>query len=204
MGATRTRRGSRSSNRSIQAGVMGRGGAAPSRRTATATASAAKSELAALKAEAGGVRALGEQLTRVLAQKEALAETVVARVAAVEAALAEKDMETKKELDEVRQELLKNMEKIENDRDRISREYQEERKRAEDKMKAMEASLAEEKQARLDRQNEIEKLQRMMEENTRASAEERQQWMRRMEDLQSKQRGGGLFGRIGRFIDSLF
>ena len=56
-----------------------------------AEASAAKSELAALKAEAGGVRALGEQLTRVLAQKEALAETIVARVAAVEAALAEKD-----------------------------------------------------------------------------------------------------------------
>ena len=56
-----------------------------------AEASAAKSELAALKAEAGGVRALGEQLTRVLAGKEALAETVVARVAAVEAALAETD-----------------------------------------------------------------------------------------------------------------
>ena len=56
-----------------------------------AEASAAKSELAALKAEAGGVRALGEQLTRVLAQKEALADTLVARVAAVEAVLAEKD-----------------------------------------------------------------------------------------------------------------
>ena len=56
-----------------------------------AEAAAAKSELAALKAEAGGVRALGEQLTRVLAQKEALAETLVARVAALEAALAEQD-----------------------------------------------------------------------------------------------------------------
>ena len=37
------------------------------------------------------MRALGEQLTRVLAQKEALADTLVARVAAVEAVLAEKD-----------------------------------------------------------------------------------------------------------------
>ena len=56
-----------------------------------AEAGAAKAELAALKAEAGGVRGLGEQLTRVLGQKEALAESLVARVAGLEAALAAAD-----------------------------------------------------------------------------------------------------------------
>ena len=53
---------------------------------------AARADLATLKAEAAGpVRALGEQLTRVLAQKEALAESLLARIAALEAELAARD-----------------------------------------------------------------------------------------------------------------
>ncbi|HVH03145.1 MAG TPA: hypothetical protein VM891_09425, partial [Amaricoccus sp.] len=56
-----------------------------------AEAGAAKAELAALRAEAGGVRGLGEQLTRVLAQKEALAETLVARLTGLESELAARD-----------------------------------------------------------------------------------------------------------------
>ena len=59
--------------------------------TQIAEAGAAKAELAALKAETGATRALGEQLTRVLAQKEALAETLVARMAALESDHAARD-----------------------------------------------------------------------------------------------------------------
>jgi len=52
---------------------------------------AARSELAALKAAAGAGSALAEQLARLHAQKEALAEALVGRIAAVEAAVAARD-----------------------------------------------------------------------------------------------------------------
>ena len=52
---------------------------------------AARSELAALKAASGAGAALAEQLARLHAQKEALAEALVGRVAAVEAAVAARD-----------------------------------------------------------------------------------------------------------------
>ncbi|KAJ3559128.1 hypothetical protein NM688_g527 [Phlebia brevispora] len=150
--------------------------------------------------------AAGEELDKELAE---LARKHAQQLAEIqqemEEALEAKDMETKKELEQVRLELEKNMQKIENDRDRLSREYQEERKKAEEKMRAVEAALEEEKRLRTERQQEIERLTKMMEENTRASAEERAQWARRIQDLEnSLSHGGGLFSRIGRWIDSLF
>ncbi|KAJ3559130.1 hypothetical protein NM688_g525 [Phlebia brevispora] len=119
-------------------------------------------------------------------------------------ALAAKDMETKKELEEVRQDLLKSMEKIENDRDRISREYEEQKSKADAKMREVEAALAAERQAGIERQNEIQTVMTRMDEDKRASAAERVQWEARILELQHKQRGGGFFGRVGRFLDSLF
>ncbi len=58
---------------------------------ALAEQAAGRSEIAKVRAEAEGpVRGLGEQLARLHAQKEALAEALVARVAALESALGER------------------------------------------------------------------------------------------------------------------
>ena len=57
----------------------------------TTEAGATRTELAALRAEAGAARALGEQLGRLLAQKDGLAETLVTRLAALESDLVARD-----------------------------------------------------------------------------------------------------------------
>ncbi|KAF7789639.1 hypothetical protein EIP86_000585 [Pleurotus ostreatoroseus] len=150
--------------------------------------------------------AAGEELDRELAElARKHAEQLAEIQKEMEEALAAKDMETKRELEEVRKELERNMEKIESDRDRISREYQEERQKAEAKMREVEAALAEEKRLREERQAEIARLSRMMEENAKASAEERAAWARRISEMERQMsRGGGLFSKIGRWLDSVF
>lgn len=148
--------------------------------------------------------AAGEELDRELAElARKHAEQLAEIQQDMEEALAMKDMQTKKELDQVRQELLQNMEKIENDRDRISREYKEERARAEAKMREVEVALAEEKKLREERQKEIDRLSRMMEENTRASAEERAAWAKRISEMEG-QLNRGIFTKVGRWLDSVF
>lgn len=135
--------------------------------------------------------AAGEELDRELmemARKHA--EQLAEIQAEMKDALAAKDIETQKELAEVRQELLSGMEKIEHDRDRISREYQEERKNADNRMREMETALEMEKQARAERQNEIERLMRLMDENQAASAAERAEWQRQIQELKDRGDGG--------------
>lgn len=148
--------------------------------------------------------AAGEELDRELMEMARKHAEQLAEVQAdMQEALAARDVETQKELDEVRQELLTNMQQIEHDRDRISREYQEERQKADDRMREVEAALEIEKQGREERQKEIERLSLMMQENQRASAAERAEWMMQIQRLASG-RKRGFFGRIGSFIDSLF
>lgn len=136
--------------------------------------------------------AAGEELDRELmemARKHA--EQLAEIQAEMKDALAAKDIETQKELAEVRQELLSGMEKIEHDRDRISREYQEERKNADNRMREMETALEMEKQARAERQKEIERLMRLIDENQAASAAERAEWQRQIQELKDRGDGGG-------------
>ncbi|PSR78109.1 hypothetical protein PHLCEN_2v7573 [Hermanssonia centrifuga] len=148
--------------------------------------------------------AAGEELDRELA---ALAKKHMEQLAEVqkemEEALATKDMETKKELEEVRNDLMKNMEKIENDRDRLSREYAEEKKRADAKMKEIETALEAEKESRAQRQIEIKRLTREMQENQRATTAQREEMRKEIQRLQNQPRRG-FFSRIGHAIDSLF
>jgi energy-coupling factor transporter ATP-binding protein EcfA2 len=150
----------------------------------------------------------GVELDRELAEmakkhKEELAEVMND----MEEALATKDMETKKELEEVRESLLKNIQNIENDRERLSKEYERDRQQAEEKLRTMEADLEEEKRLRAERQKEIDGLQTRMNQQVEASAAERAQWESRMDELrreQSRRRRRGLFGAIGAAIDSIF
>lgn len=118
-------------------------------------------------------------------------------------AIAEKDMETKKELEQVRQELENNMRQIETDRDRLSREYAQEKERADERMKEVMAALEVEKAERLERQKEIARLQDRLDNDAKASAEERERMRQMIERLESR-RSGGFFSKIGRGIDRLF
>lgn len=117
-------------------------------------------------------------------------------------AIAEKDLETKEELEAVRKELEDNMRQIEADRDRLSREYRQEQARADWEMNALKAALEAEKAERVERQKETERLKEQLAHDTQASAEERAQMMRRIEELQ--QGIGGYFAKLGRHIDRLF
>ena len=108
------------------------------------------------------------------------------------AALAEKDMQTKAELDAVRTELMDTINKIEGDRDRLSKEYEEEKKKANQRVAALEASLEEEKSAREARAQEIAELRRTMNNNANATATERANLQKRIAELERrKSRGGG-------------
>ena len=150
--------------------------------------------------------AAGEELNRELAamQKKHLAELAEIQ-REMEEALAAKDMETKEELEKVRQDLLRNVEKIENDRERLSKEYADERAKADAKVREIEEALQAEKDARAERQNEIERLGKEI-ENTRAhNAQERAMMNQQLEEMRrANRRRGGFFSAIGRGIDSLF
>ena len=123
----------------------------------------------------------------------------------MEEALLLKDEETKKELEAVRADLLKNMEKIESDRDRLSQEFAQEKARADERVRKIQEDLDAEKAAREERQQEILKLTTEMENNRALNAREREQMNSQLENLKSQvNRGGGFFARIGRAIDRLF
>ena len=100
------------------------------------------------------------------------------------AALAEKDMQTKQELDAVRQELMATITKIENDRGRLSKEYEAERQKADQRVQALESSLAEEKKSREARTQEISALRVAMEENANATASQRAAMQNRISELE--------------------
>lgn len=124
----------------------------------------------------------------------------------MEEALAAKDTETKEELEKVRQDLLRNVEKIENDRERLSKEYAEERERADEKVREIQEALEVEKLAREERQKEIQRLTHEIENNRAHNAQERELMRQQLEEVRraNRRRGGGIFGTIGRAIDSVF
>ncbi|EKM58587.1 uncharacterized protein PHACADRAFT_253046 [Phanerochaete carnosa HHB-10118-sp] len=122
----------------------------------------------------------------------------------MEQALAEKDELTRKELEQVRGELLQNIEKIESDRDRLSKEYAQEKAKADERVRQIQEDLEAEKAAREERQQEIARLASEMENNRNLHARERENMQRQMEDLKRRSRRRGLFSMVGGAIDSLF
>ncbi|EKM58589.1 uncharacterized protein PHACADRAFT_27059 [Phanerochaete carnosa HHB-10118-sp] len=69
-------------------------------------------------------------------------------------ALAEKDERMRKELEQVRNELLQKIKKIERDRDRLSREYAEKKAEADERVRKIQEGLKAEKAEREERQRE--------------------------------------------------
>ncbi|KAH9924831.1 P-loop containing nucleoside triphosphate hydrolase protein [Amylocystis lapponica] len=116
----------------------------------------------------------GEELSREMTELVRKQRAELAQVQAeMREALLAKDEETQKELDLVCMDLEANVQRIERDRDRLSSEYAEEKKRADAKMEEVMAALAVEEAARRQRQVRIEELQASMRDNVAASEVER-------------------------------
>ncbi|KAH8074811.1 P-loop containing nucleoside triphosphate hydrolase protein [Cristinia sonorae] len=119
-------------------------------------------------------------------------------------ALAAKDMETKQELEEAKKEIVDRMMKVEEDRDRLSREYAEEKRRSDEEMQQIRDQLKAEAAERAQRQREFDRLQREYTESSNRSREENEKLQRRMNELQSMpRRRGGFFSQLGGAITSL-
>ena len=119
-------------------------------------------------------------------------------------ALAAKDMETKQELEEVRKELEGSMAKVEQDRDRLSREYAAEKKKADEELGKIRNQLAQEAKEREKRQQELAQLQSEFAHSQQKSQAEQEDLKRRIQWLHDHppKRRGGLFGFIGDAVDS--
>ncbi|KAI0925626.1 hypothetical protein AcV5_008311 [Taiwanofungus camphoratus] len=150
--------------------------------------------------------AAGEELARELAELARKHREELQQVQKeMREALLAKDLETRKELEQVRKELESNVKKIENDRERLSSEYAEEKKRADERMQQVTTALKAEEAARAERQAEINRLQERLQQSTHESLAESERLRQQISDLQQRQsHRGGFFGSIGSFLDSIF
>lgn len=105
-------------------------------------------------------------------------------------AMAEKDVQTRQELDQVRTELERKLNIVQEDKDRLSREYREEKAKADAALRRLEAEFRVEQQNRAKAEQEIQALRGR--NHGRAKPEE----PRRAES--PKQKNDGFFAKMGR------
>lgn len=149
--------------------------------------------------------AAGEELNRELAiMQQKHMEQLAEIQQEMEEALAARDLESKEELEKVRKDLLRNVEKIENDRERLSKEFADEKARADAKVKEIQDALEVERKAQAERQKEIDRLVVEIENNRAASAAEREKMRQELQELRNRPRKRGFFSSIGHAIDSIF
>ena len=144
--------------------------------------------------------AAGQELNRELTDMQKKHKAELAEIKKeTEAALAEKDMEAKEELERARQELLKKITKIENDKERLSREYAAERARADAKIKEIERALQAAKKAHEEKRKEIERLAKQIEGTKVQNSQEVQRMKQQLERMRREldEDGGGCFGGFG-------
>ena len=148
--------------------------------------------------------AAGEELNGELVamQKKYMKEIAEIRKEAKEA-LAARDLAAKRELEQVRQDLLKKIEKIESDKERLTREYAAERAQADGRIKEIETALRVERKAREEKQKDVERLAKEIKDTKAHNAQQiqvmgQQLEATRRELAQAKKRGGGLLeGVVG-------
>ncbi|KAH9942030.1 P-loop containing nucleoside triphosphate hydrolase protein [Amylocystis lapponica] len=150
----------------------------------------------------------GEELSREMAElvRKQRAELAQVQEEMREALLA-KDEETRKELDQVRMDLEANVKRIESDRERLSSEYADEKKRSDAKIQEVMAALAAEEAAREARQARIDELHATMRDNAAASEAERSRMKEEIETLRqqsTRNNALGFFGGVGRALDRFF
>ncbi|KAJ8521937.1 hypothetical protein ONZ45_g1469 [Pleurotus djamor] len=127
-------------------------------------------------------------------------------------ALNAKDEETKQEIERETERLTAEMTRVQNESERLASAYNEERARVEARMKEMESKAREENERlQADYQRRMEGMSERLQKVQDTSSKERSELMNAMHQLQQQNadlarrqsRGGGLFTKIGRFIDSL-
>ncbi|KAK7682395.1 hypothetical protein QCA50_014600 [Cerrena zonata] len=119
----------------------------------------------------------------------------------MEAALAERDIETKKELEEYQKKLQGEMEKAEKDRERLSREYIEEKKRSDEHLAQLRRDLEAQRKAAEERQKEIDRMNEELRNNAKLTAEEQARLRQRIDELQKPK---GFFGLVSDAFGALF
>ncbi|EMD33879.1 hypothetical protein CERSUDRAFT_125649 [Gelatoporia subvermispora B] len=151
--------------------------------------------------------AAGVELERELAALAAKHREELAQVKQeMREALLAKDMETREELDKVRGELEGSVKKIENDRERLSSEYAQEKARADEMMRNLTDKIQAEEAARVEGQAQIARMEARLRDSANESAAERARMQNEISRLQSAPRRGrgGLFGAVGGLIDHIF
>lgn len=124
-------------------------------------------------------------------------------------AIRVKDEETKRELEIESRKLQKEMDRVQSDAQKLASVYSEEKRSMEMRLQQLiESSRAEVEQQREERRGELAILERRLHESSLESARERENVLRRMQELQLQQSRhsgqSGFFGMIGRVLDMVF
>ena len=102
-------------------------------------------------------------------------------------ALKEKDEETRKELEEETRRIREQMDKMRVDSEALASKYSEERRRMEDTMQRMQEQARQERlRIHAEHMRQIDELKTELERNTTASAEEREEMLRRIHELECR------------------
>ncbi|KAK7690432.1 hypothetical protein QCA50_005530 [Cerrena zonata] len=104
-------------------------------------------------------------------------------------AIAQRDLETKKELDEYQRKLQAEMIRAQGDMARLQHEYSEEKRRADEYLATLQTGLEAEKQARLQGQQLLETMQQELQSNAQQAAEQQASLRGEISALRSS--GGG-------------
>lgn len=120
----------------------------------------------------------------------------------MQTALAERDIETKKELEEYQSKLQSEMDKAEKDRERLSRDYAAEKKQSDEHLAQLRKELEAEKKVQQERQKQLVQLQEELQTNTKLSREQQEAMKKEIQNL--KNRPQGFFGLIGDAFTALF
>ena len=111
-------------------------------------------------------------------------------------ALAQRDLQTKKELEEYDKKLRDEMKKAETEMGRLKQEYAAEKKRADEQLASLTKTLNDERSARLEGQKLLDKLQADFEQNKRDAELKQAEMKGQIEGLRSARGSTGSTVRL--------
>ena len=101
-------------------------------------------------------------------------------------AIAAKDAQTKRDVEAVQQDLQAKIGQLQQDRERISREYQDEKRRADERIRVMEEKIEGERKEREARAREIESIRETLQKAEKTSQAEREKLQSRIRELEAQ------------------
>lgn len=136
--------------------------------------------------------AAGEELGRELAELAKKHKQELQQVQdEMEEAMAQRDFETKKELEEYQRKLQAEVTRAETNMSRLQKEYADEKRCADEYLTKLNEGLEAEREARLEGQQVLEQLREELQRNARESAEQQAHLRGQVDALQSRDSGGG-------------